>query len=146
MLGKHDVIDGHQGVFIIEEGAHIAINPHGGLPHGSEIVPKIGRKIQDTLNLPLLHQLFGLFHGRAAGGDLRLPRGIDLTDIAAARAAVSHIDHGKGRIFQDTVDIDNVIEQRIKHTGHKEDQHDTSIREDSFEFTGGYFPGIFQPT
>ena len=124
---KHHEVGGHESVLVVEEAAHVRIDGECGGFVSSQFLREVGREIDDTVDLAFLHHLFRLGHIHTFRRDLDLSGGVDLPDEAVAVRTVAIVNNGNGSLRKNTVQVNDIVKQRIDKSGDKEDQQHAAV-------------------
>ena len=107
---------------VIEHAAHVGKCAYGGLLAGGEVGGEGARNVDDAVSLAPLHSGLCFFHVGGVGHDVRVGRGVDVSQkLAALRRAVVVYGHHRHLAYR-LVRVDEAIKQGVGE-GHDEEEN-----------------------
>ena len=142
---EHHHIGRHEDILVIKEAAHVRVSRQCRRLQTGKLLAIICRKIQVAPDLALFHEVLRLIDIDTMISDGAFSRGIDLAREPAACRAVGIVHHGDRRLAQDTVQVHEIVQDRVGETGQEEYHHHSGIGENQLQLMGENSPEVLQP-
>ena len=123
-----------ENAFVIEHAAHVAVDAHFHLFAFRQAFGEISRDAYDAVSFAVFYAALGFGHVCTIVDDFNVGRRVNVAQVFAAHCRMAFVDHGNGHFPHHFISIDETIEQRIGQRNEKEEDQDTFVFHDVFQF------------
>ena len=123
-----------ENALVIEHAAHVAVDAHFHLFAFRQALGEISGDAHDAVSFAVFYAALGFSHVCTIVDDFYVGRRVNVAQVFAAHCRMAFVDHGNGHFPHHFISIDETIEQRIGQRNEKEEDQDTFVFHDVFQF------------
>lgn len=143
-LVDEDVVASEEGVFVVEERAHVAHDSNAGGTQRRQTGAIVVREVEDGMDAVVVHQMPGFGQVATMVSHFDFGSGFEFVDETVACLAVGVVDNGHGEVDDGFFVIYRAEDERIEQGGYEEDQHDHGVGEDAPHLSTEHLPDVEQ--
>ena len=143
-LVDEDVVASEEGVFVVEERAHVAHDSNAGGTKRSQSRAVVVREIEDGMDAVVVHQMPGFSQVATMISHFDFGGGFEFVDEAVACLTVGVVDNGHGEVDDGFFVIYRAEDEWIEQGGYEEDQHDHRVGKDAPHLGTEHLPYVKQ--